>query len=97
MLGVTGRADKTFVLTILGKSAMTVSKMNKMRQPDRAKTISTLENPNRPVSRRQIGSDRAMTQIRRKILRKLLGRIEAEGLFCALPKKSGDASNPPEL
>lgn len=37
-----------------------------------------------------------MSEIRRRILGKLLVRIEREGLFSALPKKSSDAPNPPE-
>ena len=76
---------------------MTASKMNKMRLSDPAETILRFEKKsNRFASRFQIRLDRAMAQIRRRILRKLLLRIEREGLFYALPKKSGDDQNLPE-
>ena len=61
--------------------------MKQMGQTNPAETILSFGNPNRSVSRRQIGSKRATAQIRRRILRKLPERIEMEGLFFALPEK----------
>jgi hypothetical protein len=91
-----GTVDKTFVLTFLAKSAMTAPKMNKMRQFDPAETILTSGKPNRSASFPGLGSDREMAQIRRRILRDLLLRIEREQLFYTLPKRPDDAPNPPE-
>jgi hypothetical protein len=96
MLGMMGTVDKTFVLTFLAKSAMTAPKMNKMRQFDPAETILRSGKPNHSASFPELGSDRAMAQIRRRILRELLLRIEREHLFYTLPKQSHDAPNPPQ-
>jgi hypothetical protein len=52
--------------------------------------------PNRSASFREFGSDRAMPQIRRKILRELLKRIERERLFYTPPRQSDVARNPPQ-
>jgi hypothetical protein len=95
MLGTMGTVDKTFVLTFLAKSAMTAPRMNKMRQFDPAETILRSGKPNRSASFPELGSDREMAQIRRRILRELLLRIEREHLFHTLLKQPDDAPNPP--
>ena len=91
-----GTVDKTFVLTFLAKSAMTAPKMNKMRQFDPAETILRSGKSKRSASFPELGSDREMAKIRRRILRKLLLRIETEHLFYTPPKQPDDAPNPPE-
>jgi hypothetical protein len=79
-------------LTSLKKSAMTPREFNKMRP---AKTNLWAKKPNRSASIHQNEADRSMAQIRGKILRKLLVRIEKERLFYALPRVSSEAANPP--